>query len=574
MDRQALLEKKRQRLLELKQRRIDFKDTEILADSIASVDVPEPPKRVDFAVQVDLPINHESVASAPVSESPSVSFRFDKAVQTNFEEIEEIEDAGKASNGIHVEVPEPIEDISEPSTEEILHSTLQEQLAESNFNINFSDLRLGIKDKAVTVEAKAPFNSVPGLSHFLDRPITSVDTTAKFPDLLLVGYARLISAKKRSTIPHLASTPGLAIIYNRSTEPMLPEFFLQCTSGITTARFDKTDPFRVVAGLENGRVVMWDLTSVKPTQIAVLPTLQTTSLASIAEVSRHNYIHHTAPIVLIEQPAFENHSSSIITVSAEGVINVWSLNLLAFPKLDSVKILSSNNTGRVTMKDDIRISSVLVLRNSQRLSEDGNNSLHAPEYGFLNHTVLGSKNGLLYKLLNNKDKKFIKTTCTSREECFAPHIDSVTALAELPLNSTSSLVVSAHLDWHIRLWDITAASPILSIPTATLVTGIFIRPNHSFQMVTIGCVKAPEVGVSIDFWDLLERTVLPISSIPVQGSLSIAATFTDDGSQLVVAFGNGEICIWEIEETKLKSHIQTSTKQGIDEGIQSFLKGR
>lgn len=562
-DIQATLEKKRQRLLELKQRRKDLGPVV----NTAALEEKQPPKKVDFAVQVDLPI-HETfqLPSAPQPSNGSV-LHFDKAVQTHFEDYDEESPKEKEENPEEMAPVKPEVQIAEPSPQEIVQNSLEDQLTLSSLNIKFSNLRLGIKDQIGAVETKAPFNSIDGLTGFLDRPVVCLDTSPMFPELLLVGYSKPSVTKVRAAPQaHLTSSAGLIIIYNRNMTPMVPEFFLQCTCGITTAQFDKTDLFRILAGLENGRVVMWDLTRVKPTQIAVLPTLQTTTIASITEKSQHRYIHHTAPIVLIEQLDSDN-SSSLVSVSADGVINTWSPNLLAFPKLDSVRILGK--TGRLTMKDQIRVSCVLSLRHAQKTAEN-DNSLHAPEYRFLNNTVLGSPSGAIYKLLNNKDKSFLVRNI---EKDDTPQIASVSAMAELAVG-TSSLIVSAYLDWHIRLWDDSASSPILSIPTSTLVTGIYIRPQHALQMVTVGCVSPPDVGARIDFWDLLARSMSPVSSIPLQvdGKVSIAASFSEDGSQLIIGFGNGDISIWEIDEIKLQAQIESSTNSSIDEGILPILK--
>lgn len=575
MDRQALLEQKRQRLQELKQRRSE------LQKSSGAPLVSSPPVlvKVDFAVQVDLPASKEIEtvvqSNGGAKECRLDVQRFDKGVQTSFEEIPGDEvplSEPILEDEIHEENEQTAPDMVEPTHQDMVEDALEEQLSRSVVAFKFSNLRLGVKDPGtVEVNTKEPFNVVSGLTGFLDRPITSVSTIAKFPELMLVAYGKRKAEKVDTKGDTLTGSPGLAAIFNRNAEPMVPEFFLQCTSTIAVIEFSTADPFKILAGLDNGRVVVWNLTDVKPTQIAILPTLQTTTLAASTEASKQRYIHHTSPIVRIHQLDANNQlSSGIISVSSEGIINLWSPNFLAFPKLDTVRL--SGDSGR--LKDQLSLTDAVVLLSPMRFSDEVQMA-RSPELRFLNQTVVGSKNGHLYRLSHIKDKNYTAISYPATGESTLLLVTrSVTSMAELKVSSTVSVIISGHNDWHLRIWDLTKLEPVANIPTATVVTKIYVRPGYPFHIVTLGSVNPPKLGPCVQFWDLKVRLMSPVSTFALIDKTCEATTacFSPDGAELIVAFADGDVRIWEIEETRLETIASLKSNFSIDEGILPLLR--
>ncbi|KAL6015421.1 hypothetical protein ACNR9Z_003090, partial [Candidozyma auris] len=275
IDRQALLEQKRQRLLELKQRRLQKeKEDAERADAerskspnisdLGQQEIAKPQKlevkRVDVSVQVG---ESTSKPSLQYTAEQSSVLRFDKVIQVEFDEVQSMEDREEARRESD-EFAEPIVPHSpEPSKAEVVNEALASQL-EEKLRFPFSKLRLGIREeKEIRSVGDSPFVVEQQLGGFLDRPIVSVKTTPQFPELILVAYG---ASDTKS--PDLTDSKGLAIIFNTSTESIFPEFFLHCTSPIAAIAFDKTDAFRIICGMENGRLALWDLTNVKPNQLA------------------------------------------------------------------------------------------------------------------------------------------------------------------------------------------------------------------------------------------------------------------------------------------------------------------
>ena len=96
MDRKEILEKKRQRLLELRKRREEISLLNV--DRLLPPVVPEISTKIDFAVQVDLipqvsDHSSERIRTEPVQvESNGHVHKFDKAVQTHFEDLDSEEE--------------------------------------------------------------------------------------------------------------------------------------------------------------------------------------------------------------------------------------------------------------------------------------------------------------------------------------------------------------------------------------------------------------------------------------------------------------------------------------------------
>lgn len=556
VDRQTLLEQKRQRLNELKQRRLqkEIEDAEKAKATKVELE-PKEIKRVNFAVQVG---ESTEVSEKQVLVQPSLVVRFDKAIQVEPELKSEDESTEEEVSEVKEEPEVEKEPEAEPLKEEIVNVALQSQL-EKELHFPFSKLRLGIKDQQeVRSVGDSPFSQIQHLEDFLDRPIKSIKTTFHFPDLVLVAYG-----PPKSKLSSLTNPKGLAIVFNTSAESVFPEFFLHSTSVITAIDFDKSDAFRIVAGMENGRLALWDLTNVKPNQLSVLPVLQTSTVASFYDKSKKGFTYHASPIVLLEQPDVNTASPSVVSICAEGVINIWSLSILAFPKLPSKVVQRPVTTGEAS----VDVTSVL-LSSDYMLTSDSSN--HAPEFKFLNNTYVGSVNGDVLKLKNSKDGKLVDKSFSSGTT------SAVLSIAETSWkhnSTTSTIILSSHMDWTFKIWHRSSKEPLHSISTRKLITKLLVRPGHEFQVVALNAVTPPDGSSSLDFWDLRIRCLAPLCSIPIPsdfGAVSLIS-FDSEGTILTVGSKTGQLCLLKIDQTQLEVVSNQRTDRNIDGGVMQFL---
>lgn len=578
MERQALLEQKRQRLLELRQRRSEISsvDTENVTPS------PEPrvSKRIDFSVQVDLiseSNTHASIESTPKGTSTQNVYKFDKSIQTEdllLRATDVQSSSGEQDDPIinPVDVPnlkhtEDNTEISVQNPQNVISDNLEKQLDAWDIRFSFSDLRLGLQEPKELDPATEPFQNISQLENFLTRPIVLIVSNLHFSDLVLVAYGKDTSLRRSPDVRGI-STAGLAVIFNTKSKLLIPEFFLQCTSSITYITFDKSNSAKVFAGLANGQVVMWDLGKVLPTKVALLPTLQTSLIVSKEKSSKNlEIIHHTSPILYLDQPSWESsQDSTFVSLCSGGVVNMWSPNMLAFPKVSSIKIgiLSPRVHEQLFISTSIATNG--ILKQAQREA-----NLDAPEFGFLERILIGTKSGLIQNLTNNKDSLYLGHKVSVPIKRDTLYDSGIKNLAELTFQKMNFLL-SVHSDWHLSLWDLHSCKLLCKIPTATAVNGVTLRPRKTHQFVTYGNLKPPKTGFTVEFWDFLVQMMAPLFEIPVKDSQSGTVSFSDDGSILFVGYENGDVNVYSIEDEILNKRIVSSAKSKYDKGLVSILR--
>lgn len=570
MDRQTLLEQKRQRLQELKQKRLGKESLENRSASPSLQDANHTSNKVNVAIQVDLVSIGQSTPDYPT--------RLDKATQTETsthppsdEDIKDYSENDENSDDNENENQDDIEDDNEDPKEnqaDTINASIQTQLKELGISYPFSNLRLGVKHHEHSMSGvESPFSEASHLSNFLNRPITCFATTPTIPNVLAVGYSKPLPSLQNYT-GSIAASNGLVVLFNTSVEPMLPEFFLLATSPITTLMFDKFDSFRLVAGTDSGRVAVWDLNDVQPAQVAILPTLQTTLVTADGHDDQIVYLHHTSRIVLLHQPDTNAASPSVVSVSSDGIINVWSLSMLAFPKLGSRKVVDPVDSVVARRKPLGVLASVML--DEQRMSSENVHAHFAPEYQFLNRTILGCRDGKMFKLRNEKaTNNLVDTSLVGGVDAVA---GSVLDMAVL-LSDSASLILTCHTDWKLRLWYPTDLSCAYSIPTGTLVSKVCVRPTYPFQFVSLSTVNPPRSDCSLHFWDLTASVYSPILAVPLEhpGKNIRTVAFDKSGSHLFAGSDNGELWVWTIDNDHLLRVAEAARDPDIDGGIDDKL---
>lgn len=578
MERQALLEQKRQRLLELRQRRSEI--NAIDAKKVTPSHEPHLTKKKDFSVQVDLIPNttaHASIESAPTINLGHDVFKFDKSVQTDDLSLQESEIKSSIeersdllASPVEITNLEPVEDTTVAPLQDpqnILSDNLQKQLKAWNIDLPFSDLRLGLQQSNEHDPATEPFQLSTQLNNFLNRPVILIVPNLQFPELILVAYGKETSIRRSSDIKGI-SAAGLAVIFNTKSTKLIPEFFLQCTSEITTITFDKSNPTKVFAGLKNGQVVMWDLNKVPPTKIALLPTLKTSLILSRENPSKKlDVIHHTSPILYLDQPSWDaSQDSTFVSLCSGGVINMWSPNMLAFPKVSSIKLGVSAPRVHEQLFISTCTATKSILKQAQR-----EQNLDAPEFSFLERILIGTKSGLIQNLANNKDSLYLGHKVCVPIKRNTPYDCGVKTIVELTFQNKQFLL-SAHADWHLSLWDLHSGKLLCNIPTAAAISGVALRPHNNQQFVTCGNYQQSKTRFCVEFWDFLVRIMSPVFEIPVEKTQFGTVSFSEDGGILYVAYSNGNVEVYTIDEEILKKRVETSAKYKYDKGLVSIQR--
>ncbi|EGW33689.1 uncharacterized protein SPAPADRAFT_48813 [Spathaspora passalidarum NRRL Y-27907] len=462
MDRQQLLEQKRQRLQELKQRRNQHKEdvnVDAIIDTLTKQSVATSTTSVDVSTQ--------TTEVRRVVEG----VRYDKAIQTIAPEKEQEE--AKAEVVTASAAAAAAED-KLVGKHELSETKLNQALANSLKLLNKLTVKSTIELEQTTVQVEH------AKSGFFQEIDSHSGHTGSISDIDVCGSLIAIA---------YANSKYSAIVYAGTT----PQHFLTSISQITTIQFDINNSNRIITGCANGSISIYELSNqLSP---VVSPTL-TTPLYSTT-LFNNNFALHTTPILSITQLKI-NDNNCLLTVCKQGIINLWSSNLLAVPKTESIILFPKK-------------------LNSTFLSRAIFTSIqtHYVDTAYLNSLVFVG-DGKFYQL----DKDITPYITNELESGIATIINDVTVL--------DSMLITAHMDWNIRIWK----DECKTVPVPYLVDKIVVRPD-SRQFITV----SHQPMAKVDLWDISKRLYTPIVTVCETAVDTVA--FNETGTQLLLGKQEG-----------------------------------
>lgn len=517
MDRQSLLEQKRQRLQQLKLRRAPLEPK--------LENTPPEVKRVDAAVQVNAAVQ---VTVQPLEPERTT---FNKAIQVD---LQREDDKQREEFQQREEIQQKEEDVQEaivPQTDTELDPTLMDSLtrlnrvlaADPKLPALFAQFTKTLPEKTETSDSA--FAETLALQPIDGRSVVAMDAR---DDVIAVAYSKPVAAGG-------IRASGLVVVHSLEADRVFPEYFLETTSPVTVVLLDESLQ-KVIGGLEDGSVVVWDLAGAEPTAITLLPSLKTQLFPSGTA-----HVRHSDAVVGL----FPLNSGRVLSVSRDGIINVWSSNFLALPDLNSIRLESAERT---FFSNSIPIECSVLLPQSETPSITS----HAPEYAFLNGVVVALSSGALYKLHNDALTGYIHSILSAPKEPLKP-----LSMAHLEPN----LIVTSHINWTLHLWSLDKTSPKHVIPTSTIVTHLAARPNHELQFIAVGSVDGTSIGPVVQLWDLTKSLMNPIDQLKLLGTFATTCIFNANGFQVVVGFNDASVRFFSIDDSLLKPAF-------VDAGIQ------
>lgn len=585
MDRQSLLEKKRQRLQELKQRRLGGSSGDVSQVDLLLEKLDEPKKnQVSVGIQVGTmePIGKTEVQQ---QDTEKENVRYDKAIQATETRVETTVEPPRS---LVKEAPQ-VEEVDEVEVNVAIYEAMKRlDVYESETAIDnprgthdihdskTPNISNDVPDSESKLYDDFPFKLV-GVVSATTRPVSCIDVSPHFKDVVVVSFAPSDSSE----------SPGLAVIYNFSTKE---EYVLHSTSPIVQIRFDKVNSHKVIGGLVDGKVVIWDLEikslapskvpathlstkSLGSSKLPLLPLLSTPPFSTLSSSSIKSntgitFDHHTLPITSIHQLRIDANDS-IVSFSLDGVINLWSTNLLASPVADSIRLFLPVQSGEFTnFREAVRITNALVVDDKRNIS------LTSEDFKFLGNVIVSSQRGEIFHLSNVRKNGYINCTFNLKEEL----TNITTDIAFLPNDNKDVYFITSNLDWTLKVWS--TEKPLnkdpLVIPTDCLVEKLASRPQHANQLVTLGLTnKSSRKSTLLQFWDLEYKLFGCIFEIPVEKDfVGTTIEFSEDGSKLLVGSSKGEILMFEIDDKMLVDRIQATEKIEMDEGFVKYLEGR
>nr|CAG4651719.1 EOG090X03UT [Triops cancriformis] len=239
------------------------------------------------------------------------------------------------------------------------------------------------------------------------RCVMCLDWSPQFPELLAAGY------HNNEESPH--DPDGVVLVWNTKFKKTTPEYVFHCQSPVTSVAFARFHPNLLVGGTYSGQVVLWDNRSPKRTPVQRSPL----SASS-----------HTHPVFCLSVVGTPN-AHSLVSVSTDGKMCAWSLDMLAMPQ-DALEL--QHRQGRAVA------ATCMAFPQPQ---------------ADISSFLLGSEEGNVYSVSRHSSRAGVVET-------YEGHTAPVTALnchSSYGSIDFSHLFVTSSLDWTVKLWSVKVKRP-------------------------------------------------------------------------------------------------------------------
>uniref|UniRef100_A0A8C6Q056 Dynein cytoplasmic 1 intermediate chain 1 n=1 Tax=Nothobranchius furzeri TaxID=105023 RepID=A0A8C6Q056_NOTFU len=322
------------------------------------------------------------------------------------------------------------------------------------------------------------------------RVITCLDWSPQYPELLVASY------NNNEDAPH--EPDGVALVWNMKFKKATPEYIFHCQSPVVSVGFAKFHPNLVVGGTYSGQIVLWDNRSHRRTPV------QRTPLSAAA---------HTHPVYSVNVVGTQN-ANNLITVSTDGRMCSWSLDMLSQPQ--------------ETME--------LVYNKSKPVAVTG----MAFPTGDVNNYVVGSEEGTVYTASRHGSKAGI---C----EMFEGHQGPVTGISCHGAVGTvdfSHLFITSSFDWTVKLWSTKHNKPLYSFEdNADYVYDVMWSPVHPATFAAVDGMGR------LDLWNLNNDTEVPAASVTIEGASALnRVRWSSGGREVAVGDSEGRVWIYDTGE--------------------------
>ncbi|KXX82916.1 Cytoplasmic dynein 1 intermediate chain 2 [Madurella mycetomatis] len=355
------------------------------------------------------------------------------------------------------------------------------------------------------------------------RMISSIDFSPKFSELLLASYT------KNPTAPH--DPDGIVQVWNLHLHDR-PEFVFHAQSDILTAKFSPFHPNLIIGGAYSGQVLLWD------TRARAAPVQKTPLTGS----------GHTHPVYCVDIVGTQN-ANNIISCSTDGAVCGWSIDMLAQPQ------------------EAMTLVAPLPAKN-----EDLSPTCMAFPQADPTFFLVGSEEGTIFPC-HRYDRAGAKAGVDARVS-YKGHAAPVMSVAFHPARGPvdlGDLVLSASLDWSVKLWKVRAPAATSAVVTAgglgaagaeTQVAPLldFVREDvvydAAWSPVKPGVFSLVDGAGWLELWDITVETEEPVARISpsprkdgrtmLSKSLNKVAWESAEGKRLATGGIDGALTLFEV----------------------------
>ncbi|CAL8397175.1 unnamed protein product [Gadus morhua 'NCC'] len=293
-----------------------------------------------------------------------------------------------------------------------------------------------------------------------------------------------------------------ALVWNIKFKKATPEYIFHCQSPVVSVGFARFHPNLLVGGTYSGQIILWDNRSHRRTPV------QRSPLSAAA---------HTHPVYCVNVVGTQN-ANNLITVSTDGRMCSWSLDMLSQPQESMELVYNKSKPVAVTAMDF--------------------------PTGDVNNYVVGSEEGTVYTASRHGSKAGI---C----EMFEGHQGPVTGIschnAVGPVDF-SHLFATSSFDWTVKLWSTKVRSdhnkPLYSFEdNADYVYDVMWSPVHPAVFAAVDGMGR------LDLWNLNNDTEVPTASVTVEGASALnRVRWSSGGKEVAVGDSEGRVWIYDAGE--------------------------
>jgi len=330
------------------------------------------------------------------------------------------------------------------------------------------------------------------------RPVTSLDWSPKFPELVLGSYS------SRETTTNEAE--GVCLVWNLKYKRETPEYVFTSESPLVTARFSMFHPNLIVGGAYSGQIMLWD---------------NRTNKRSPVQRSRFSPTAHTLPVYCAQVVGVAN-SNSLVTASTDGKLCSWSLDMLTEPT--QVMELEYSKSSGGTKAAALPVSPICI----DFQENDPNNF------------IVGCEAGAVYTASRHGAKSGI-------QDQFRGHDAPVTGVSCHDSSGSidfSDLFLSSSMDWTVKLWSARERKELYSFEASgDYVMDVAWSPVHTALFASV------EAGGSVQLWDLNSNTEMPAAVCkPDKVNCLNKVSWSSTGLNIATGDENGQLVVLDVSE--------------------------
>nr|SVE75042.1 EOG090X03UT [Daphnia dolichocephala] len=360
-----------------------------------------------------------------------------------------------------------------------------------------------------------------------NRCVTCMDWSPQFPELLVASY------HNNEDSPH--DPDGVCLVWNTRFKKSTPEYIFHCQSPVLSCCFARFHPNLILGGTYSGKIVLWDNRSPKRTPV------QRSPLSAMA---------HTHPVYCLSVVGTQN-SHSLISISTDGKMCSWSLDMLAQPQ------------------------ETLDLQQRQSRAVAATCMAFPQPQSDINNFIVGSEEGTIYSAGRHGPRAGIIDTYEGHQ---GPIRGMDCHNSQGPIDF-SHLFLTSSVDWTVKLWSLKENKPLYSFEdNGDYVYDVAWSPIHPAVFATVDGMGR------LDVWNLNQDTEVPVTSINVDGNPALnRVKWTQSGMNLTVGDDNGKIWLYEVGEqlavpradewTRLVHTLQELHQNQLDEDMEKLNFG-